>query len=752
MEQERKSWIASRSPYFWYNIFAGLIVLGLIYSIGTIIVTIVSDRGAVWRQLGAGVNIPKPFDVEPTRGAIYSGDDRPIAVSAPTYHLYIDFGAEVLQDLRKEAPDSASRAKRNLLSDSLSGELDKLANALEEVLASDGVKVNKRELRDRWRKAFAKKARYHQLIPQELSYLQYKRLCSIDPMCLQPNEKGQRVNKSLIQKMMSPPKGRVKRIKPFGSLASRTIGSLYAEPDSITTLSRGNSGIELYANEWLRGQMGKGTKVFTAGRWVQRVLKSQVDGASVYTTLDMNKQSQLERIMRKQLEYYSAQSGTAVLMEVQTGRILAITNLGRATNGQYYEVQNFAVSDMSDPGSTFKVASMLVALNDKVVSPSDTIDVGNGRWVVAKRTITDHNAHRGGYGRITVAQTIERSSNVGVAKIIQQHYAQRPDDYINKIKRMGFGQKMTLEIPGVGTPRLPDPASNHWYGTTLAWMSYGYETGIPPIYTLAFFNAIANGGRYMEPYLVREIRSTDGEVLLHREPTARIEQIASPEAIKQIQEMLYGVVHAKVSTGSRALSPTVSISGKTGTAQLVKGGRYSAQHHQVSFCGYFPSEAPRYSIIVVLREPSSEFPAGGGAMAAPVVRELAESIISMETPMSLDSIRLRQGHEHIRIDAGSLSRVRAVSRIVGLKLREPSGLDSLSLVTVSSEGVVKPLPATPKGAVPYVVGMSADEAHYQLLKAGYKVHLEGHGRVAEQSLPYAANAPRGTTITLQLRP
>lgn len=727
-----------------------LIVLGMIYCLVEIVRTMYGPRATSWKQLGQTVHRPKDELIEPTRGAIYSGDDRPIAVTAPTYQLYIDFEADALKPLRAQATDSASRAKRKALSDSLSGELDKLADALEQIFASDGIKIDRRKMRERWRKGQQdRRRRDFMLLREELSYLQYKRLLSMDPLRLQPNDKGQRVYKSLISKMLKRPEPRSRRIKPFGSLASRTIGSVYASTDS---LSQGASGIELYANEWLRGQVGKGIKLFTAGHWVSRVLQPQEDGASVYTTLDMNKQSQLERIMRKQLEYYSARSGTAVLMEVQTGRVLAITNLGRGSDGQYHETQNFAVSDMSDPGSTFKVASMLVALNDKVVSPSDTIDVGNGRWVVARRTITDHNAHRGGYGRITVAQTIERSSNVGVAKIIQEHYAHRPADYVQKISRMGFGQKMTLEIPGIGKPRLPEPGSRHWYGTTLAWMSYGYETGVPPIYTLAFFNAIANGGRYMEPYLVREVRSPDGEVLLSREPTARIEQIASPEAIKQIQEMLYGVVHAKVSTGAKALSPAVSISGKTGTAQLVKNGRYSSQHHQVSFCGYFPSEAPRYSIIVVLREPSNEFVAGGGSMAAPVVRELAETIISMEMPMSLDSIRPRAGFERVRLDAGRLSTVRAVSRVTGLKLREPRGLDSLSLVAISPEGVVKLLPSAPKGAVPYVVGMSADEAHYQLLKAGYKVRLEGYGRVAEQSLPYGTQAPRGATITLQLRP
>ncbi len=738
---------------FW--IIGFVFAIAVVFFIISMLRMIMGTEGERWREIGSKINRPVPEPLYPRRGSIYAADGRPIAIMAPFYRMYIDFRATpialVHNDSLRMPKDSLRIAERRRLRDSLSGELDKLADVLEQTFAERGIVVNKKAMRESWRKGFLKKSRYTLVARHDLSYLQYKQLLDMDPLGRQPNKKGNRVQRSLLSKLITLEERSV-RINPFGSLALRTIGSLYASKKD--GLSQGKQGLEMYYDSLLRGERGEAVKEYAAQQYNRRVITPAVDGANIYTTLDMNKQNQLERIMRSQLGALSAGSGTAVLMEVATGKVLAMTNLQRNSQGDYNETMNHAVSDLSEPGSTFKVASMLVALNDGVVSPTDTIDVGNGLWKVGGRIVRDHNAHRGGYGRISVSQAIEYSSNVGVAKIVQGHYGSRPDEFVDKVRAMGFGHDLKIEIPGAAQARIRKRSDNpnRWYNTTLAWMSFGYETQIPPMYTVAFFNAIANGGRFMRPYMVEEVRSAKHEILERHEPTVLIEQIARPESIKAMQEMLRRVVTE--GTGKTLRSDIVAISGKSGTAQIAKGGSYhgpDGTSHQVSFCGYFPSEAPRYTLMVVIREPSQAFAAGGGSMAGPVVRELAEAIISMETPLSLDSIPAPAPSAlAARIASGRKSELQPTLQGLGLKYTPTSEVPADAFVRIDAQGREQRLPAYRKGVIPSVVGMSATDAHFLLLEHGYRARLSGHGKVLTQAPAAGTVAPRGATITLGL--
>lgn len=728
-------------------------ILWLIFSVVTMIF---GSTGEKWRSIGKTINRSSTMEISPIRGSIYASDGRALAISAPSYQLYFDFRAQPLaliyNDSLQLPKDSIAIARRTKLRDSLGQELDKLADVLEETFRDQGIAFEKRRLRDSWRQGFLKRSRSVLICREELSYLQYKQLQDVDPLGLQPNKKGQRVYRSLLSKIIVP-KERSRRINPFGSLALRTIGSLYAEQED--GISKARQGLELYCDSLLRGEKGTAVREYAARQFNRKVVKPAIDGASVYTTLDMNKQNELERIMRKQLAYFSARSGTAILMEVSTGNILAMTNLERDPKTEdYFESMNFAVRDMNEPGSTFKVASMLVALDMGLVSPTDTIDVGNGVWSVGGRNLRDHNADKGGYGRISVSQVIERSSNVGTAKIIHKHFASRPDEFVDHVRALGFGYDLGIELPGAARAVIRKRSDNpdRWYGTTLPWMSFGYETQIPPLYTVSLFNAIANNGRYMRPHLIREIRSAKGDLILRKDPEAMIEQIARPEAVSMMQEMLRKVVTD--GTGRSLRSDVVAISGKSGTAQIARGGSYNGpdgKSHEVSFCGYFPSEAPRYTLMVVLREPSKAFSAGGGSMAGPVVKELAEALISMERPVSLDSItETRLEAYQPRISAGRKGELEPLLQHLGISYTPSAETDLEDFVRIDGSGKERPLPHYAAALVPEVVGMSAMDAYYLLQDRGYRVRFEGRGRVVAQSLSAGSSAGAGALITLTL--
>ncbi len=734
-----------------YFLLGVVFIVFLIIALIRILLFITGGTAQSYRNLGNQINRPTPISISPVRGAIYSSDNRPIAVTAPMYRLHFDFAHPILAGLHKEPKTPQEVLDRDSLQRRLNRDLDSLLSQLTEAFAKDGVQVDKSTVQKRWRAALQKKSRYCAVVNLDISYLRYKEMMAREPM-LGPivdtlkNKRGI----SLLRTLLTPPKEISKRINPFGSLALRTIGSVYGEMKD--GLSVGKQGLEAGFNKDLQGVKGKGLAVHVAGTSRKETLVKlpAQDGYSVYTTLDMNIQSQLERIMRAQLTKFSAQSGTAILLDVPTGRVLAMTNLFKNKQG-YSEDRNFAITDMSEPGSTFKVASMLVALDNNFVKPKDTIDVGNGLWEVGGRTVRDHNAHHGGYGRLSVSQVIERSSNVGVAKIIQKNFKDKPSSYVQQVRDLAFGHDLRVEIPGAEQARIRMPKKETWYGTTLAWMSFGYETQIPPMYTAAFFNAIANGGKLMKPYLVREIRDKEGTLIRRIDPQVVKAQIAKPSSISAIQDMLRKVVTD--GTGKKLNSSVVAISGKSGTAQIAKAGGYRGPDgvsHQVSFCGYFPSEAPRYTLMVVIREPSKEFAAGGGSMAGPVVKELAETIISMEQVRDLEQLKQTQRQPNDPI-IGRKQELEFALKSSHIKFQSREDISKDAYIRVDRDGRESLLTKVPKNTIPNLIGMTASDAHYYLRSLGYKVRLRGYGRVVEQRPEAGTKVKPATLVNLSLQ-
>ena len=543
----------------------------------------------------------------------------------------------------------------------------------------------------------------------------------------------------------------VQRQKPFGTLASRTIGDIYGEIEA-GGVTKGKNGLELQYDSLLRGEPGVSSVRRVGGGWTNVVEIEPVDGMDIRTTIDINIQDITEKSLVDMLKKIDAESGTAVVMEVATGEVKAITNMGRIREGAYAETKNHAVADEIEPGSTFKVASMMVALEDGICQPSDTVDVGKGIYMYKGARMTDHNMNKGGYGRISAEQAIWYSSNIGVAKIILKGYEKNPTKYVECLYKLGLTIPLNLEIPGAGRAkiRMPNDTALYWSKTTLPWMSFGYETQIPPIYTLTFFNAIANEGKMVRPMFTKEIMH-NGKTVQSFSTEVLKSSICSDKTLEIIKDMLLGVVEK--GTGKAVHSDIIRIAGKTGTAQIASGGVYRTSGHQVAFCGYFPADEPKYSCIVVIRRPRIGYPSGG-TMSGGVVKAIAEKVYASH--MSFDVRDMERDSLAVILPAAKNGNLEALENVLD-KLDVSANTDSLEtkwVVAKREEGEeelhLRDL-AIREGLVPNVIGMGAKDAVFLLESAGLRVVLDGMGRVSAQSMGAGTRIAKGQSIRLTLR-
>lgn len=665
----------------------------------------------------------------PARGNIYSTDGKLMATSAPRYYLYMDFKADCFTKPgpRYNSLDTFKSSKRN--------GLDSLAICLSRKLKDRTPAGYKAYLL----RGLASQSRQYPIYPGKVSYYDIKEISKFPFLRLGRFRSGFYV-KEMVQ-----------RQKPFGSLASRTIGDVYGEIEA-NGITKGKNGLELQYDSLLRGEAGIGSKQRVGGTWTNVVEVEPVDGMDIRTTIDIDIQDITEKSLVDKLKEIDAESGTAVVMEVKTGEIKAITNMARVRDGIYYETKNHAVADEIEPGSTFKVASIMVALEDGVCTPEDTVDVGNGIYMYHGARMTDHNMNKGGYGKITVAQSIWYSSNIGVAKVILKGYSENPTKYVEGLYRIGMNADLRLEIPGAGRAKIrrPDDKKRYWSATTLPWMSFGYETQIPPIYTLTFFNAIANGGKMVRPMFTKEIME-NGKTVQTFDTEVVKESICSDKTLKEIQEMLLGVVEN--GTGKAVHSDVVRIAGKTGTAQIASGGVYRTSGHSVAFCGYFPADEPKYSCIVVIRRPRNGYPSGG-TMSGGVVKAIAEKIYASHMPFNLNDMDPDSTavlHPHPK--SGDRQALENVLDELDIDLQneaDDSDWVSTSLDTLTHRLATHAIPIR-EGLVPNVVGMGAKDAVFLMEQAGLQVSLIGIGRVTRQSLNPGQRISRGQTVLLTLK-
>jgi len=728
----------------------------IVYCIAVCIAALVIIGFAFGINFGEGTELRKVaekyvrhnVEIPAMRGNIYASEGQLMATSEKLYRLSIDLWAQKNKDFN--TVDTITKYRSHIFAElhRILPELsaDKLCEGFNEALA----------YYNRNRDKEAKDCNRDFPLSKQVK-LNFLQLREIRTMSVGYDEKGKPM-KFFANPNISGLKTEAmnSRINPYGTLASRTIGDVYgSESDERRS---GKNGLELGYDSILSGKSGLGTKIQIGKR--RSVLKTDVDpesGKDIVSTININMQDITERALLEKLRELDAESGTAVLMETATGEIKAITNMGRVREGVWGETKNYAVSDLSEPGSTFKVASMMVALEDGVVKPNDPIDVGNGQFHYSTHTIKDHNAHRGGYGQITAEKTIWYSSNVGVAKIILKGYEKNPAKYVEGLYRLGFNNDLDLEIPGYGKAIVKHPDSTKlWSRLSLPQMAYGYETQIPPIYTLTFFNAIANNGRMVKPRFVSAIKEKD-EIIEKKKTVVLNSQICSPQTLGYIRSMLDSVVNYPAipnpnvhnGTGKPARSEIVRIAGKTGTAQLwSKDGK---EGHQVSFCGYFPADAPKYSCIVVIRRPRNGN-ASGGYMCGAVFKRIAEEVTGLgelnrqPVAAAADS---RNPHSP-SVKSGIHERLRYATKKLDLAYSDSLKGDWATSVNRDGQVVFCDRYIGEK-TVPNVVGMGARDAVFALEQAGLRVVMNGRGAVHSQSLTAGTKISHGQTVAIHLQ-
>ena len=678
-----------------------------------------SEERERWRQVGRDNTRIPGRTILPTRGNIYTHDGRLLAASEPSYVVMMDFRAA------------------GMVYDSLMKHVDALSAALARKFPDRTAAQYRNIIVNGWQQRNT--TRHVRIISREISFFELQEIRTF-PFWNQISSRSGLVTQ-----------GRNARVNPFGSLAIRTVGSVFGDIEK-----GGSSGLEQKFDEKLRGIEGVRDRQRIHGRWRDVVVTPAIDGYDIVTTIDADIQDITERSLRNTLIETNSEAGTAIVMEVQSGAIRGIANLDRVRRGVYAERNPNAFSWMHEPGSTFKTIATLVALEDGIVQPTDSFFVGHGRFPfrgAPQGVIRDWNEGPN-RGYQTVQWGMEMSSNIVMARMVLQGYRENPRRFVEGIHRTGLRDSLTWDIPlqgREGTVNIRFPGEGHfWANTTLPMMSYGYETQVPPIHMLMFHNAIANGGRMIQPFVAQRIKR-DGRTV--REFSARVvnPQIASRRTVMQIHDMLVGVVERGTATSIQ--SNYFGIAGKTGTAVLAAGGGYGAGHY-VSFVGYFPADNPRYSIFVGIRNPDLSIVGrpSGARQAGTVFRDIAEQIFVRNERLSV---------EHVPIDAnlpqepivnhGKWQHNRTLLSSLRLPVSDTSEAAEWVRMTRDSVGHQPRALAIDDNTVPDVRGMGARDALYLLERAGLQVNLRGSGRVREQSLAPGSRLVRGGRIDIVLR-
>ena len=630
-----------------------------------------------------------------TRGNIYDCKGRMMAGSVPEYRIYMDY---VVIDKDEKAKNKAQHWRDS----TLNATLDSISEGLAKIFPDKkrSYKENVKWFRNRLLEGKRRKSHAWRIYPKNATYIQYKE-CKELPLFRETSYKGGFYAETIMQ-----------RKHPYGSLASRTLGSLRADSNAA------KNGIELSYDSILRGKDGISHSMKVRNKRVRIIDVEAENGHDLISTIDVDIQDMAEKALVAKLKEPSVNGslGMAIVMEVATGEVKAIVNMHKGKDGNYYEMKNSAISDLMEPGSTFKTASMMLALEEGKASLNTTVDCRGGIFPMHGRQMKDHNWHRGGYGILTFSQILEQSSNIGVSRIIDDGYKDNPQAYVDGLRRMGIGIPLNLPFVGKGEPLIPQPNSKkrYWSKSDLPWMSIGYVTQQPVISTLTFYNAIANGGKMVKPKFVKA-EMKDGQIIREFPTEVLVERICKPSTLADIQFCLNNVVSIGLGKKAGNGGKLFQVSGKTGTAQIAsgkKGYHSGTRRYMVSFCGYFPSEAPKYSCIVCIVKDG--LPASGGGQCGPVFSQISQFIMA----------------QSFKRDATELADSLSVFIPVTKNMRELNK-DDLTIV-------------------PDVIGMGAKDAVFILKKRGVAVSLQGKGAVKTQSIQPGSKITEGQEIKLVL--
>ena len=639
-----------------------LVFLGLLFFAILIVAKLLHIQyieGNKYREMAQKYTV-KEFVIKANRGNIYAADGSFLATSVPKYDIAFD-------------PTVASNINFNR-------EIDALCKKLSGITGKTAAQ---------WKRKFVvarKNDRKYVKVLRGLDYTTYLQVKQF-PLFELGMSKGGFI-----------PELHTVRTYPLGKVLRRTIG-----------FDRGagnRAGIEGAYAEYLKGKNGMQKKQkIKYGVWKPLSDINDIDpedGYDVVTNIDVDMQDMAHRTLLNQLQKFEADHGSLIVMEVKTGAVKAMVNLGKTKSGSYEELRNYAVFETHEPGSTFKLFSIMALLEDKVADTTTVVDTGNGNYKIYNKLVRD--AHYGGMGKLSLKRVFEKSSNVGVVKMVYNSYKSNPKKFVNRLYNFGLHEKAGIDIKGEGKPVIPDPEDSNWSGISLPWMAYGYGVELTDIQMLTYYNAIANNGKIMKPFLVKAVKSFDKNIKTFEPEVVQL-SIASEKTVAKMQDLLKGVVEKGTAVNIR--SDYVALAGKTGTAQTEywKGkGQYVA-----SFVGYFPADDPAYSMIVVIHKPNPDKGYYGNVVAAPVFKKLAEYIYGkMPKEEQLANINVKPADK--------------------------------------TEKIVEKY----KTIMPDLRGLPSKDALYILENMGLIVRLSGSGKVISQSVPRGEKIKKNQIVELKL--
>jgi cell division protein FtsI (penicillin-binding protein 3) len=687
------------------------LAFGLIVLLAVAVVVRLCDvqfvEGHKWRAMADSLST-KYINVEAARGNIYSNDGSLLATSVPEYELRMDMFAGGITD-----------------DDLFNGKVDSLAMRLSGFFKDKTPKEYSRYLRSARRDSMR-----YLLIKRKVNYQELKKVRTF------PLYNIGKYTGGLIAVQQN------KRILPFKSLAARTIGYKNENVDN-------GVGLEGAYGAYIDGQSGQRlVQRISGGVWMPVNEEAEIapkEGADIISTIDINMQDLVQSALIKQLKLSDADHGTVILMEVATGEVRAVSNYSMVGKGEYKETFNYAIAGSQDPGSTFKLASYMALLEDKKIDTNTLVETGDGTYRIPSHTIRDSH---GGIGTVTVMKAFEQSANTAIAKLVNMHYKDDPSEFTDHLYKIHMNEKLELQIPGETKPVIKNPEFKSWNkNMTLPQMAYGYEMQITPLQILTFYNAVANNGKYIAPIFVKEIRRLGNPIEQFK---ARVisEQICSEKTIKKLQAMLEAVVTR--GTGKLMGSPHYRVAGKTGTAQVAdKNKGYGKKVYQASFCGYFPADKPKYSIIVSINGPKNGY--YGAQVAGPVFKEIADRIYSSDLQMYSDIPEMYAGKlKNPEAKAGESKAVNQVYSAFGIKSKYAAKANYFNSVDTNN-GTTYEDYNPQRGVMPNVIGMGLKDAVFLLGNAGLKTKINGRGKVVSQSIQAGTKIGRGLGVQIELK-
>lgn len=669
-------------------------------------------QGKHWRSMNDSLH-QKMEEIEAERGTIYSEDGQMLSTSVPEFDVYIDFAAEGVKEKK------GKRFYENI---------DSLSYDLAQLLQDRSVGEYKRLLQD----GYKDQAR-HFLLKKNISFSEYEELKNFPFVRLGRNKSG-----FIIE-------DKTKRLNPYNLLAYRTIG-----------LDRENAqkiGLEKAYDSVLKGKNGNRLVRYIAGGVSVPVeggyeFESE-NGKDIVSTIDVYIQEIAENALMKVMQKNKAEHGCAIVMETRTGKIKAIANLGKRGEGDYFEDYNYAINP-SEPGSTFKLATMAALLEDKKISLNSIVNLEGGTWHIYGQTVFDSEKH--GKFDVTAKQAFELSSNVGMAKLAWLNYANTPSQFIRHLHRLHLDTLTGIDITGERNSVISKPGSKYWSATSLPWMAFGYNIEVTPLQTLTLYNAIANNGKMMRPYLVSAVME-EGLLLKEVQPFVIDPQICSQLTLKQLQECLEGVCQEGTGKGLFKNS-FYTVAGKTGTALVANGSRGYADHiYQSSFVGYFPSGDPQYTCIVVIKNKPNAPIFYGAEVAGPVFKEIADRLfISFVKQKNYISIKRKNDSVNSFNYMGVKDDVKYLMKTFGYNYKDSTRItEDWINVNWKKDGANLLAQKFNSNTMPMLKGMRLKDA--VLLcenNMGLRINVKGKGKVVEQSIAAGQTVSRGQLINIIL--